>query len=327
MMGGDFGPEVTVKGLNHALDQIDNVHANLFGNENEIQEVLKKYPSLAKKLTIFHTDNFVPMDAKPADAIRRIGKDSSMWMSIASCANNESDVVLSAGNTGALMALSKLILKTVDGIERPAITALWPHPKGSSVVLDLGANLDVSPNQLIQFGIMGYAYAICVLKKENPKIAILNIGHEEIKGSNNLQEAYDKLNNIFNDNFIGFVEGDDLSKGTADIIITDGFTGNVALKTAEGIAKLIAFYLADSLKSSLTGKLGMFIAQNSLKSLKNKIDPRGNNGGFFLGLNGLVVKSHGGTDFIGFSNAIQFSVNLARSDISKKISDLIEENI
>ena len=174
---------------------------------------------------------------------------------------------------------------------------------------------------------MGYAYAICVLQKENPKIAILNIGHEEIKGSNNLQEAHDKLNNIFNANFIGFVEGDDLSKGTADIIITDGFTGNVALKTAEGIAKLIAFYLADSLKSSLTGKLGMFIAQNSLKSLKNKIDPRGNNGGFFLGLNGLVVKSHGGTDFIGFSNAIQFSVNLARSDISKKISDLIEENI
>ena len=267
------------------------------------------------------------MDAKPADAIRRIGKDSSMWMSIASCANNESDVVLSAGNTGALMALSKLILKTVDGIERPAITALWPNPKGNSVVLDLGANIDVSPNQLIQFGIMGYAYAICVLKKENPKIAILNIGHEEIKGSNNLQEANDKLKNIFNDNFIGFVEGDDLSKGTADVIITDGFTGNVALKTAEGIAKLIAFYLTDSLKSSLTGKLGMFIAQNSLKSLKDKIDPRGNNGGFFLGLNGLVVKSHGGTDFLGFSNAIQFSVNLARSDVSKKISDLIEENI
>ena len=189
MMGGDFGPEVTVKGLNHALDQIDNVHANLFGNENEIHKVLKKYPSLEKKLTIFHTENYVPMDAKPADAIRRIGKDSSMWMSIASCANNESDVVLSAGNTGALMALSKLILKTVDGIERPAITALWPNPKGNSVVLDLGANIDVSPNQLIQFGIMGYAYAICVLKKENPKIAILNIGHEEIKGSNNLQEA------------------------------------------------------------------------------------------------------------------------------------------
>jgi len=327
MMGGDFGPEVTVKGLSHALDQIEGVHANLFGNESEIQKVLKKYPSLVKKLTIFHTENYVPMDAKPTDAVRRIGKDSSMWMSIASCANNESDVVLSAGNTGALMALSKLILKTVDGIERPAITALWPNPEGNSVVLDLGANIDVSPNQLIQFGIMGYAYAICVLKKEDPKIGILNIGHEEIKGSDNLQEVYDKLSNIFNDNFIGFVEGDDLSKGTADVIITDGFTGNVALKTAEGIAKLIGFYLSDSLKSSLTGKLGMFIAKNSLKSLKDKIDPRGNNGGFFLGLNGLVVKSHGGTDFLGFSNAIQFSINLARSDISKKISDLIEENI
>ena len=327
MMGGDFGPEVTVKGLSHALDQLDNVHANLFGNENEIRNVLDKYPSLNKKLDIIHTENFVPMDAKPADAIRRIGKDSSMWLSIDSCAKKESDVVLSAGNTGALMALSKLILKTVDGIERPAITALWPNPKGNSVVLDLGANIDISANQLVQFGIMGYAYALCVLKNENPKVAILNIGHEEMKGSNNLQEAYDKLSNIFSSNFIGFVEGDDLSKGTSDVIITDGFTGNVALKTAEGIAKLIAHYLSDSLKSSLTGKLGMFIAQKSLKSLKEKIDPRGNNGGFFLGLNGLVVKSHGGTDFVGFSNAIQFSVNLARSDISKKIADLIGENI
>ena len=196
MMGGDFGPEVTVKGLSHALDQLDNVHANLFGNENEIRNVLDKYPSLNKKLDIIHTENFVPMDAKPADAIRRIGKDSSMWLSIDSCAKKESDVVLSAGNTGALMALSKLILKTVDGIERPAITALWPNPKGNSVVLDLGANIDISANQLVQFGIMGYAYALCVLKNENPKVAILNIGHEEMKGSNNLQEAYDKLSNI-----------------------------------------------------------------------------------------------------------------------------------
>lgn len=327
MMGGDYGPEVTVKGLNYAFKKLENVHANLFGNEKKIRDVLNKYPYLSDKVSIFHTDNFVPMDAKPTDAVRRIGKDSSMWMSIDSCKNRKSDVVLSAGNTGALMALSKLILKTVDGIERPAITALWPNTKGNSVVLDLGANIDVSSNQLVQFGIMGYSYAVCVLKKSHPKIAILNIGHEEFKGSNELQEAFERLSAIFKDKFIGFVEGDDLSKGTADVIITDGFTGNVALKTAEGIAKLIGFYLSDSLKSNISGKLGMFIAQNSLKSFKKKIDPRANNGGFFLGLNGLVVKSHGGSDFIGFANAIIFSINLARSNLSKKIIDLIEENI
>ena len=175
---------------------------------------------------------------------------------------------------------------------------------------------------------MGDIFAQCVLGIKKPRIGLLNVGTEDIKGNPVVKQAYENLKRIENQiNFYGFVEGDDLSKGTADVIITDGFTGNVALKTAEGIAKLIAFYLTDSLKSSLTGKLGMFIAQNSLKSLKDKIDPRGNNGGFFLGLNGLVVKSHGGTDFLGFSSAIQFSENLARSDISKKISDLIEENI
>ena len=327
MMGGDFGPDVTVKGLDHALKKLDNVHANLFGNEELINEVLIKYPSLSSKVDIFHTEKFVPMDAKPIDALRRIGKGSSMWMSIDSCAKSNSDVILSAGNTGALMALSKIILRTIEGIERPAITALWPNPEGESVVLDLGANIDVSTNQLVQFGIMGYAYAVCVLKKEKPKVAILNIGHEDTKGSNDLQDASEKLSSLFNERFIGFVEGDDLSKGTSDVIITDGFTGNVALKTAEGIAQLMKRYMFDSLKSSLSGKLGMFIAQNSLRSLKSKIDPRRSNGGFFLGLNGLVVKSHGGTDYLGFSNAIEFSVNLARSNISKKIQDLIGENI
>ena len=327
MMGGDFGPEVTVKGLDHALRKLDNVHANLFGDKESINKVLNKYPSLSSKVDIFHTEVFVPMDAKPVDAVRRIGKESSMWLSIDSCAKNNSDVILSAGNTGALMALSKIILRTINGIERPAITALWPNPDGESVVLDLGANIDVSTNQLVQFGIMGYAYAVCVLKKENPRIAILNIGHEDTKGSNDLQEASEKLSNLFKDNFIGFVEGDDLSKGASDVIITDGFTGNVALKTAEGIAQLMKHYTFDSLKSSFFGRLGMFIAQNSLRSLKSKIDPRRSNGGFFLGLNGLVVKSHGGADFLGFSNAIDFSVNLARSNISKKIQDLIGENI
>ena len=327
MMGGDFGPEVTVKGLNHAFKKLENVQANLFGNENDINKVLKKYPSLIPNVKIYHTETFVPMDAKPVDAVRRVGKESSMWLSIDSCAKKESDVVLSAGNTGALMALSKIILRTIDGIERPAITALWPNPNGDSVVLDLGANIDVSSNQLVQFGIMGYAYAVCVLKKENPKVAILNIGHEDTKGSDDLQEASERLSLIFKDNFIGFVEGDDLSKGTSDVIITDGFTGNVALKTAEGIAQLMAYYTFNTLNSSLAGKLGMLIARNSFRSLKDKIDPRGNNGGFFLGLNGLVVKSHGGTDFIGFSSAIEFSINLARSDISEKISDLIGDNI
>jgi glycerol-3-phosphate acyltransferase PlsX len=225
------------------------------------------------------------------------------------------------------MALSKIILKTVSGIERPAITALWPNPEGDTVVLDLGANVDVSPNQLVQFGIMGYAYAVCVLKKDNPKVAILNIGHEDTKGTEDLKIASEKLSSIFKGDYIGFVEGDDLSLGKSDVIITDGFTGNIALKTAEGMAKLLSHYMSTIFKSSLRGKIGMIVAKNAFLSLKDKMDPRGNNGGFFLGLNGLVIKSHGGADATSFAKAIEFSINLARSNISNKIEDLIGENI
>jgi|TARA_B100001105_G_scaffold58149_1_gene44566 glycerol-3-phosphate acyltransferase PlsX len=326
-MGGDFGPSVTIKGLAKACSKVENIHANIYGDEKIIAQHINKYSNLRDNTKIFHSNEVVPMDVKPIDALRKIGKESSMWSSIESVSRGESEAVLSAGNTGALMALSKIILKTVSGIERPAITALWPNPEGDTVVLDLGANVDVSPNQLVQFGIMGYAYAVCVLKKDNPKVAILNIGHEDTKGTEDLKIASEKLSAIFKGDYIGFVEGDDLSLGKSDVIITDGFTGNIALKTAEGIAKLLSHYMSTIFKSSLRGKIGMIIAKNSFLSLKEKMDPRGNNGGFFLGLNGLVIKSHGGADATSFAKAIEFSINLARSNISKKIEDLIGINI
>ena len=313
VMGGDNSPSIPIEGLSIALKNLDNFSALLYGDENEINREIKKNSINQSKIEIIHCNKVVPMDAKPIDAIRRIGKESSMWGCIKSVNDKNADIAVSAGNTGALMGLSAIILKTMEGIERPAIASYWPNIKGKSVVLDLGANVVVSSDQLLQFGILGYAYALTVLEKESPTIGLLNIGSEEMKGTENIQEASKKMTELFKSNYIGYVEGDDISLGKSDVIVTDGFTGNIALKTAEGTAKLIGHFMSDAFKKSFFGKLSYLIGKSAFKTLKDKMDPRELNGGVFLGLNGLVVKSHGGTDAIGFSKAIEFSLKLSQS--------------
>ena len=326
-MGGDNSPSIPIEGLSIALKNLDNFSALLYGDENEINREIKKNSINQSKIEIIHCNKVVPMDAKPIDAIRRIGKESSMWGCIKSVNDKNADIAVSAGNTGALMGLSAIILKTMEGIERPAIASYWPNIKGKSVVLDLGANVVVSSDQLLQFGILGYAYALTVLEKESPTIGLLNIGSEEMKGTENIQEASKKMTELFKSNYIGYVEGDDISLGKSDVIVTDGFTGNIALKTAEGTAKLIGHFMSDAFKKSFLGKLSYLIGKSAFKTLKDKMDPRELNGGVFLGLNGLVVKSHGGTDAIGFSKAIEFSLKLSQSKMSKTINSLVSKNI
>ena len=326
-MGGDKSPSVIIEGLSIALNNFDNFSAILFGDEDKIKSEIKKNSISENKIEIIHCEKVVPMDAKPIDAIRKIGKESSMWGCIKSVSDGNADVAISAGNTGALMGLSAIILKKLEGIERPAIASYWPNINGRSVVLDLGGNIEVSSDQLVQFGILGYAHALSALEKQNPSIGLLNIGHEEMKGTENIQEASKKMTNLFNENYIGYVEGDDISLGKSDVVVTDGFTGNIALKTAEGTAKLIAHFMSDAFKKSFLGKLSYLVGIKSFQILKDKMDPRELNGGVFLGLNGLVVKSHGGTDALGFSKALEFSLKLNQSKMSKTIESLVNKNI
>lgn len=326
-MGGDNSPGAIIEGLSIALNNFDNFSAILFGDKDKIKSEIKKNSISENKIEIIHCEKVVPMDAKPIDAIRKIGKESSMWGCIKSVSDGNADVAISAGNTGALMGLSAIILKKLEGIERPAIASYWPNINGRSVVLDLGGNIEVSSDQLVQFGILGYAHALSALEKQNPSIGLLNIGHEEMKGTENIQEASKKMTNLFNENYIGYVEGDDISLGKSDVVVTDGFTGNIALKTAEGTAKLIAHFMTDAFKKSFLGKLSYLVGIKSFQILKDKMDPRELNGGVFLGLNGLVVKSHGGTDAIGFSKALEFSLKLNQSKMSKTIESLVNKNI
>ena len=326
-MGGDNSPGAIIEGLSIALNNFDNFSAILFGDKDKIKSEIKKNSISENKIEIIHCEKVVPMDAKPIDAIRKIGKESSMWGCIKSVSDGDADVAISAGNTGALMGLSAIILKKLEGIERPAIASYWPNINGRSVVLDLGGNIEVSSDQLVQFGILGYAHALSALEKQNPSIGLLNIGHEEMKGTENIQEASKKMTNLFNENYIGYVEGDDISLGKSDVVVTDGFTGNIALKTAEGTAKLIAQFMSDAFKKSFLGKLSYLLGIKSFQILKDKMDPRELNGGVFLGLNGLVVKSHGGTDALGFSKALEFSLKLNQSKMSKTIESLVNKNI
>jgi glycerol-3-phosphate acyltransferase PlsX len=243
-----------------------------------------------------------------------------MWSAIDSVKKKEAEVVVSGGNTGALMAMSVIQLGVVDGISRPAIAALWPSKRGQSIVLDVGANIDTDGEQLVDFAIMGAAYARAILGLERPTVGILNVGTEDMKGNDAVKEAAHTLRNVSLPlEYAGFIEGDDISEGSVDVVVTDGFTGNVALKTAEGTAKVIVFFLRSAFKRSFLGKLGAFIASGALNSLRRKLDPRSANGGVFLGLNGIVVKSHGGSDSIGFASALDMAIDMAQADIIQHI--------
>jgi glycerol-3-phosphate acyltransferase PlsX len=323
-MGGDNGPGTVLPALAQASELHPDVRFLIFGQEEIVRPVFDRFPILHNRSTVSHCDVAITMDEKPGAAVRRGRRESSMWRAIEAVKNGEAQAAVSAGNTGALMAMSKVILRTIPGIERPALAAIWPTLKGECVVLDVGATIDITPAQYVQFAIMGQAYARCVLGFSRPRIGILNVGVEDVKGSENIRDAAGILHES-DLNFIGFVEGDGIGRGDADVVVTDGFTGNVALKTAEGTARQFATMLRESMASNLFGKLGYLLAYRSFAALREKLDPNASNGGMFLGVNGIVVKSHGSADVGGYCSAVEVAVEVAKADMAHAISQDVEE--
>lgn len=319
-MGGDHGPATVIGGAEIASIRHPDVRFLIFGDEAAMRPVLDKYPRVAAVSEIVHTPVSISMNDKPSQALRRGRKTSSMWLAIDAVKTGRAQAALSAGNTGALMAMAKVILKTMPNVERPALAALWPTARGESVVLDLGATIGPDAFQLVQFAVMGEAFARIIFSVERPTVGLLNIGEEEVKGTEQVKEAAQMLRDAgLPLHFHGFVEGDDISKGTVDVVVTDGYTGNIALKTAEGTARLIVEFLGSALRSSLMSRIGYLFAQGAFRALAKKLDPRASNGAVFLGLNGIVVKSHGGTDAEGFAYAIDVAVDVAAADLLQKV--------
>jgi len=323
-MGGDFGPSVTIAGLARTQNERPHVSFLLFGDETKIKNELNKHKALAAASEIIHCEMEVPMDAKPSVALRQGRKVSGMWKAIHAVKDGEATACVSAGNTGALMAMSKIILRTLPGIERPAIAAIWPTVRGESVVLDVGANIGGTASQYVQFAAMGAAYARTVFGIKKPEIGMLNIGTEEMKGTDEVKEAADLLERS-ELNFKGYVEGDGIGRGEVDVVVTDGFTGNIALKTAEGTARQLGEYLRQAMGSSLMTKIGYLFAQSGFAALRSRMDPNASNGGMFLGLNGVVVKSHGGADADGFATAVEVAIESADADMLGEITRRVEK--
>ena len=319
VMGGDHGPDVILNGIEKALVQRSDVRFLLFGDEQIVGPALARHPRVKSASTLTHCDMSVAMDAKPSVALRQGRKVSSMWQAIEAVKSGAAQACISAGNTGALMAMSKIVLRTLPGIERPAIVAVWPTIRGRSVVLDVGATIGGPASQYAQFAVMGAAYGRAIFNIPNPTIGLLNIGVEDVKGTDSVREAADLLARS-ELNFTGFIEGDGIGRGDADVIVTDGFTGNIALKATEGTARLIKEFLGDALRSSLSARLGYVFARRGLRKMRDRIDPRRYNGAVFLGLNGIAVKSHGGTDAFGFANAIGVAVDMAANGFNEKIT-------
>jgi phosphate acyltransferase len=326
-MGGDNAPASVLRGAELALIRHPGIRFILFGNRYILEPLLKEMPVLKASSEIIHTEVVIVMDDKPSVAVRR-GRDSSMWMAIDSVKNHKACAVVSAGNTGALMAMSKLILRVLPGVSRPAIAALFPTLRGECVMLDLGANVESDAQDLYRFAIMGDAFARAVLGLSRPRIGLLNVGSEELKGRDEVKAANQLIRASNMDlNYHGFIEGNDIAAGTVDVVVTDGFTGNIALKTAEGTAKLIRTYLKDAFNSSLIAQSGAFLATGALKAVKDKLDERKRNGAMFLGLNGIAVKSHGGADAVSFCYAISVAVELVAHHINERITKEINLSI
>jgi phosphate acyltransferase len=318
-MGGDSGPGIVVAALARVVVRHPAARFVLHGDERMLAPLLAKRAKLADKVTIRHAADRVSMDDKPSLVLRR-GRNTSMWHAIEAVKNKEAEVAISAGNTGALMAMSMFQLGVLDGISRPAIAALWPTKRGQTVVLDVGANVSSDADQLVDFAVMGEAFARAVLGLDRPSVGLLNVGSEDVKGHDAVKGAAAILRTAsLPIEFSGFVEGDDIAEGTVDVVVTDGFTGNVALKTAEGTAKLVVGLLRSALRRSLLGRIGGLFAAGALGALRRKLDPRALGGGIFLGLNGVVVKSHGGTDAIGFASALDMAIDMAEADIITRI--------
>jgi len=322
-MGGDHGPSVVVPGVRDYLKRNggEGLRFLLHGDATAISAELARCRLGDDVCEVRHTDKVVAMDEKPAQAMRR-GKGSSLWNAIEAVKSGEAHAIVSAGNTGALMAISKLQLRmSAHGLERPAIVASWPTMRGGiTAVLDVGANVESDAEQLVEFAIMGEAFVMAVHGVKTPTIGILNVGSEDMKGHEEVREAARILREAgLGLTYHGFVEGDDIARGTVDVIVTDGFTGNIALKTAEGVAKFIAMLMKDALTSGVQAKIGGLIALPALKRMREKIDPNALAGGPLLGLNGIVVKSHGGANAKGFGTAIRTAVELARSDYLEQV--------
>lgn len=324
-MGGDHGPDVVVAGAALSLQRHPGLSFVFCGDEARIKAVLAQHPSLEKRARVVHTDIIVAMTEKPSQALRR-GKGSSMWLALEAVKTGAAHAAVSAGNTGALMAMSKLILRPIAGIERPAIAALWPTIKSECIVLDVGANIGASANQLAAFSLMGAAMARAVFHVELPSVGLLNVGTEEVKGNEDVKAAHAllKSTDALPLEYKGFVEGDQIGQGAVDVVVVEGFAGNIALKTAEGTARQIATYLKGAMTSSIVTKLGALLARGGFKVLKEKMDPRRVNGGTFLGLNGIAVKSHGGTDAYGFASAVDLAYEMADSGLIARLTSDIE---
>jgi glycerol-3-phosphate acyltransferase PlsX len=326
-MGGDFAPESVIKGADIIAASRSDIEFLIYGDESKISPILDKCNSLKKKSKLIHTDSYISADEKPSIALRKGGK-SSMRLAINSIKEGKSDAIVSAGNTGALMAISKVILRALPDIDRPAIVTSIPNVKGrNTTMLDMGANVDCSSEILYQFAVMGYVFAKAAYKVENPKIGILNVGSEDLKGSDMVRSAAALLKESdISEHFYGYVEGDDITRGVVDVVVTDGFTGNISLKSIEGAAKLISNTLKKGFKSSPLAMLGYFLASRSLKKVLKKIDPNTYNGAMLIGLNGIVVKSHGSANAKSFSNAIDVAISLIEDNINDKIVQEIESS-
>ena len=319
-MGGDGSPKKVIDGIADHYKNSKNVFYRIFGDRNKIKNLI---PSTLKNnlFEIIHTDNFVKGTDTPLEAAKR-GKNTSMWLSIEDVKNKKSDIIISAGNTGALLVIAKLNLKMIENIDKPALSALWPNKKGMSVVLDLGANIECNDKNLIDFAIMGSSLFKALYPNDKAKVALLNIGSEETKGNEVIKNTYQKLNQIHNQEeyeFKGYIEGNNLMNGDVNVIVADGFTGNVALKTAEGTANFITNELKKAMKSSLMGKIVSLISYSNLKQFKKRLDPRLYNGAVFIGLDSPVIKSHGSTDYIGFSNSLSVCEKIIKGDLINKI--------
>ena len=319
-MGGDHGPEVVIPGAAISLVRHPALSFLFYGDEALIAPVLAAHPELAKKSRVVHTPLAVSMHEKPSQALRR-GKGSSMWLALEAVQKGEAHAAVSAGNTGALMAMSKLILRPMKGIERPAIAALWPTITAECIVLDVGANIGASARQLADFALMGAAMARALFHIEKPTAALLNVGVEEIKGAEEVKEAHALLKSLeLPLEYRGFIEGNEIGQGAVDVVVVEGFAGNIALKTAEGTARQIGQYLKDAMMRTLLSRIGAFLARGGFRVLKEKMDPRRVNGGTFLGLNGIAVKSHGGTDALGFASAVDLGYEMAESGLIERLA-------
>jgi len=324
-MGGDLGPEAVIPGAALALQKKKNLRFMIFGDAKKIEPLLALHPKLAKVSSVHHTDFEVSPHEKAGAALRS-GRHSSMRLAINAVADKQAHCVVSGGNTGALMVMAKMVLKCLPGIERPAIASLLPTVGKEIVMLDLGANLECNAEMLVQFAILGSVYSRVVRGHEQPTVGLLNIGSEDMKGHDEIREAAAILQQVqFPGRYVGFVEGNDIPMGTVDVVVTDGFTGNVALKTAEGVSKFISTVLKRHLKASPLAMFGALLAFRALKKLKNEVDPRLYNGGMFLGLDGGCVKSHGGMDALGFSTAILNAAEIADKNFNVRVAAEIAE--